>query len=125
MSAAHGNDGATAGGAPANGKPFAATIRSRPDVVRLGAPDAPVVNLRVQLAEAWDSLRFEVPASEPVLSLKVRALALLAPGADFHEDYVLKLRGFEVLDENLSVADTGARDGSVYLLTHRRRRPVR
>jgi len=30
-----------------------------------------------------------------------------------------------VLDERRSVAEVGARDGSIFLLTHRRRRPVR
>lgn len=120
MSALHGN-----GEAPPRGAPFVASVRSRPGVVRLGSADQPVVTIRVQFADAWDTLRFEVPVTEPVIALKVRALEMLAPDGDFHEDYVLKLHGFEVLDETASVADTGARDGSIYLLTHRRRRPVR
>ena len=119
MSAAQGN-GRSDGEAP-----FVSNIRSRPGIVRLGAPGEPVATIRVQLAEAWDTLRFDVPLTEPVIALKVRALELLAPGADFHEDYVLKLRGFEVLDENASVAASGATNGSIFLLTHRRRRPVR
>ena len=122
MSAAHGN-GRDVPGQP--GVPFVATLRSRPGIVRLGGPDEPVATIRVQLAEAWDTLRFEVPLTEPVVALKVRALELLAPDADFHEEYVLKLHGFEVLDENAPIAATGARDGSIFLLTHRRRRPVR
>ena len=36
-----------------------------------------------------------------------------------------KLRGWEVLDEGASLADAGATDGSIFLLTHRRRRPVK
>ena len=47
------------------------------------------------------------------------------PGGELHEDFVLKLRGWEVLDESASLADVGAVDGSIFLLTHRRRRPVR
>jgi hypothetical protein len=35
------------------------------------------------------------------------------------------LGGAEVLDENAPVADAGARDGSILLVTSRRRRPVR
>jgi hypothetical protein len=48
----------------------------------------------------------------------------VSPDEDASE-YVIKLRGFEVLDENVSLADAGARNGSIFLLTHRRRRPVR
>jgi len=38
---------------------------------------------------------------------------------------ILKLNGFEILDENVSIADTGATNGSTFLVTYRRRRPVR
>ena len=106
--------------------PFTANIRSRPGtVIRLGEPAQQVITLRVQLPEVWDVVRVETPPEEPVLSVKVRALDALMPAAEFHEDYVMKLNGFEVLDENASVADAGAVDGSIFLLTHRRRRPVR
>jgi hypothetical protein len=48
------------------------------------------------------------------------------PGAELRdEDYVLKLNGWEVLDESASLAATGAVDGSIFLVTGRRRRPVR
>jgi hypothetical protein len=60
-----------------------------------------------------------------VLALKVMALAALMPDADFHEDFVVKLHGAEVVDENAPIADAGARDGSIFLVTSRRRRPVR
>ena len=105
--------------------PFVATVRSRPGVIRLGDPASPTITIRVQMPEVWDTVRLEVPPDEPVLSVKVRALEALFPEGDFHEDFVLKLRGFEVLEENSSAADAGAVDGSIFLLTHRRRRPVR
>ena len=105
--------------------PFVATVRSRPGVIRVGDHAAPTITVRVQMPEVWDTVRLEVPPQEPVLSVKVRALEALYPAGDFHEDFVLKLRGFEVLDENASVGDVGAVDGSIFLLTHRRRRPVR
>jgi hypothetical protein len=106
--------------------PFTANLRSRPGVVvRLGEPGEAVVTVRVQVPEVWDVVRVETPLAEPVLSLKVRALDALFPNAEFHEDFVLKLNGFEVLDENASVAEAGAQDGSIFLLTHRRRRAVR
>ncbi|CAA9296343.1 MAG: hypothetical protein AVDCRST_MAG11-515 [uncultured Gemmatimonadaceae bacterium] len=106
--------------------PFTAGLRSRPGtVIRLGAPGAPVVTVRVEVPEVWDVVRVEAPLDEPVLSVKVRALDALFPRAEFHEDFVVKLNGFEVLDENASLADAGAVDGSIFLLTHRRRRAVR
>ncbi len=106
--------------------PFTANLRSRPGaVIRLGDPGDAVVTVRVQVPEVWDAVRVETPTTEPVLALKVRALDALYPNAEFHEDFVVKLNGFEVLDENASVADAGAVDGSIFLLTHRRRRAVR
>jgi hypothetical protein len=106
--------------------PFTANLRSRPGtLVQLGEPGEPVITLRVQIPEVWDVVRVETPPGEPVLSVKVRALDALFPNAEFHEDFVVKLNGFEVLDENASVAEAGAVDGSIFLLTHRRRRAVR
>jgi hypothetical protein len=92
--------------------------------VRLGADGQPRITVRVQLLEAWDVVRVETPPSERVGTLKAAALAALQPNGDPPDVFVLKLNGFEVLDENVSVADTGARNGSTFLVTYRRRRPV-
>ena len=105
--------------------PFVTALRARPGTIRLGAAGAPALTLRVQMPEVWDTVRIEAPASEPVASLKAAALGALEPDAAYHADYVLKLNGFEVLDEHASLADAGAKDGSIFLLTSRRRRPVR
>lgn len=104
--------------------PFVANVRSRREVVRLGAPDAAAISVRVEVPEVWDVVRIDAPPAETVLAVKVAALAVLDPRAD-QRDFVIKLRGFEVLDEHLSLTDAGAIDGSIFLLTHRRRRPVR
>lgn len=107
-------------------RPFVTTLRSRAGEIRLGADDAaPRWTVRVQVAEVWDAVRISAPAAEPVLALKVAALEALLPDADYHDDFVLKLAGIEVLDENLPLAELGARDGSIFLLTHRRRQPIR
>ncbi len=82
------------------------------------------MTVRVQVPEVWDMVRMDAAAAEPVLAIKNAALSELMPRAD-HRDYVMKLRGFEVLDEGESLADAGALDGSTFLLTSRRRRPVR
>lgn len=105
--------------------PFVSQLRSRPGVLRLGADGQPRITLRVQLMEAWDVVRVETPASERVGTLKSEALVALQPNGDPADEFVLKLNGFEVLDENVSIADTGAKNGSTFLVTHRRRRPVR
>jgi len=107
--------------------PFVSTLRARPGEIRIasdgGAADA--LTVRVQMPEVWDVVRVVLPPTEPVVSLKRRALEALYPEATAHEQFVLKLGGFEVLDEQQSVADAGALNGSTFLLTHRRRRPVR
>ncbi|MDF1502154.1 hypothetical protein [Roseisolibacter sp. H3M3-2] len=106
--------------------PFVTTLRSRGEEIRLGADDAsPRWTVRVQVAEVWDAVRVSAPPTEPVLAVKVAALAALLPDAAYHDDHVLKLGGIEVLDENASLADAGARDGSIFLLSYRRRRPIR
>ena len=106
--------------------PFVTNLRSRADVLVLGAPDAANRwTLRVQMAEVWDAVRVSAPATEPVLAVKVAALETLFPEAAYHDDFVVKLGGIEVLDENASIAEAGAQDGSIFLLAHRRRRPIR
>ena len=108
--------------------PFVVELRSRPGVTVLprdGVEDAEMLHLRVEMPEVWDVARVDATPGEPVLAVKVHALAALYPKAASHEDFVIKLRGIEIFDESVSVADAGARDGSIFLLTHRRRRPVR
>ena len=111
--------------APLESTPFVATLRSRPGAIRLGAPGEPTITVRVQMPEVWDVVRVEVPPTEPVLSVKVRALQALYPEAKVHEDFVLKLRGFEVLDESAPLSEVGAVNGSIFFLARRRRQPVR
>ena len=120
-----GPEGGEAAGA-STGAAFVSRLRSRPTELTLGAPDAPDRwTVRVQMAEVWDAVRVSAPASEPVLAVKVAALEALFPQADYHDDYVVKLGGIEVLDENASLRDAGAQDGSIFLVASRRRRPVR
>lgn len=104
--------------------PFVSTLRARPETVALGNGDGARILVRVEVPERWDVVRLSTPPSESVLAVKVAALEALDPRAD-QRDYVIKLRGFEVLDEQNTVADAGAVDGSIFLLTRRRRRPVR
>jgi hypothetical protein len=59
-----------------------------------------------------------------VKSLKKLALQELYPDVRADDEYVVKLNGFEILDENVPLSSTGAKNGSTFLITDRRRRPV-
>ena len=104
---------------------FVGSVRARRDTVRLARDGEPIITVRVQMPEAWDAVRFAVAPSVSARELKLRALEELAPGAQFPEDFVLKLRGWEVLDEGAPLSQIGGQDGSILLLTSRRKRPVR
>jgi hypothetical protein len=106
-------------------EPFTAQLRSRPGVLRLGTENEPVITVRVQVPEVWDTIRVEAPPDTPVVVLKSRALEILMPDAPHHEGFVTKLNGWEVLDERVSITDTGATNGSIFLITSRRKQPVR
>ena len=105
--------------------PFVTQLRTRGDVIQMSPDGMAAITVRVEMPEVWDVVRVVVSPREPVLGLKARALAALYPDGAFHDDFVMKLRGFEVIDENESLTSVGAVDGSIFLLTHRRRRPVR
>jgi hypothetical protein len=83
------------------------------------------MNLRVQLLEQWDRIPMSVSPDTPVAAVKRDALVAFGLGTAAPSDYVVKLRGWDVLGEQGSVAESGAREGSTYLLTLRRRRAVR
>jgi hypothetical protein len=104
---------------------FVGSLRARRDTVRLAREGEPTTTVRVQMPEAWDAVRFAVAPSISARELKLRALEELAPGTQFPEDFVLKLRGWEVLDEQAPLPGIGVQDGSILLLTSRRKRPVR
>lgn len=104
--------------------PFVAELRARPGMVRL-AHDGAAIMVRVEIPEQWDVVVVEASPSTTVAEVKRAAVhALLAPGTT-PDDLVIKLRGFEVLNEQQSLTDIGAMDGSIFLATFRRRRPVR
>ena len=105
--------------------PFVGQLRSRRDVLQLVEPGAPAISVRVEMPEVWDTVRAVVSPDERVIALKLRALDAMFPEGELHEDFVMKLRGWEVLDEQASLAAVGAVNGSIFLLTHRYRRPVR
>ena len=104
--------------------PFVSTLRTSGSTIPVGAPGATPLTIRVEVPERWDVALILAAPTASVRDVKRAALQFASPEDDV-DDYVIKLRGFEVLDESVTLADAGARDGSIFLLTHRRRRPVR
>ncbi|HUQ20329.1 MAG TPA: hypothetical protein VM099_12015 [Gemmatimonadaceae bacterium] len=105
--------------------PFVTSLRNNGEVIVLEAGSEPVLHLRVQVIDLWDSIRVDAPASEPVISVKRAALDALYPDGVDADGYVVRLHGFEILDESASLAAAGVRNGSILLLVNRRRQPVR
>jgi hypothetical protein len=105
--------------------PFVAGLRTPPRTLDLSRPGEHVITIRVELAEVWDALRISASPNEPVVTIKRAALEQLGASDEPAEEFVMKLRGWEVLDEGASLTDAGATNGSIFLLAHRRRRPVR
>lgn len=107
--------------------PFVTGLRSRKQTIHLSPEGAGAITIRVEMPDVWDVVRIVVAPTEPVLAVKVAALQALYPEASaaLHGDFIIKLRGWEILDEAASLADAGVIDGSILLLTFRRRRPVR
>ena len=104
--------------------PFVTTLRSRRSTIQLAPDGVDAITIRVEIPEVWDVVAIRVAPTEPVVTVKVAALEALFPEAQLHTDFVVKLRGWEILDEAASLADAGVIDGSILLLTYRRRRAV-
>ncbi|MFL5466248.1 MAG: hypothetical protein ACJ79N_04185 [Gemmatimonadaceae bacterium] len=104
--------------------PFVTGLRTRGKPFALGSASAETLKLRAQVLEAWDAIRVDADPSASVRSLKQLALRQLYPDVRHEDEYVVKLNGFEILDEDAPISSTAARNGSTFLITDRRRRPV-
>lgn len=105
--------------------PFVTTLRvSGDEPVRIGSDGESSIRLRAQLASRWDAMRIDAAPSATIRELKLAALEHQAPDSFPADQYVVKFRGIEVLDENSTVSDAGAQDGSIFLIMDRRRRPT-
>ena len=116
---------ATSGGGASDREPFVATLRSQPTPIVLGDAGQPRMTIRVQVPEVWDVVRIEAHATTPMRVIKQRALDVLYPDFGDSDAFMLKLNGAQVRNEDATLSDAGAKEGSIFLLTFRRRRPVR
>src|SRR6059058_5358200 len=106
--------------------PFVTNLRARKSTIRIAPEGVAAITLRVEMPEVWDVVRIVVAPGDQVLEVKNRALEALFPEAlEAPDNYVVKLRGWEILDEAQSLSEAGVIDGSILLITSRRRRPVR
>ena len=105
--------------------PFVTGLRTNGTVIKLASGDEPVLHIRVQVMDLWDSVRVDSPPTETILSVKRAALAALYPDGADPDALVTRLHGYEILDEAQNLSEVGVRDGSILLLVARRRRPVR
>ena len=104
--------------------PFVSGLRTQGQPLRLGSPSPRDLHLRAQVLEAWDVVRIDADPGASVKSLKELALRELAPDVTLIDEYVVKLHGWEILDESVPISATPAKNGSIFLITDRRRRPV-
>jgi hypothetical protein len=102
---------------------FVTRLRAaRPPIIMSGSG---ALTLRVEVADLWETVRVVADPDTSVMDVKQRVVLEFFPTHGFLDEFVLKLRGWEMLDERQPLATAGVIDGSILLLAYRRRRPVR
>ena len=104
---------------------FVGQLRSNRPPLELAAGGPGALSFRVQAADMWDAVRVVAGPDTSVREVKQRVLAAFHPGHEYADDFVLKLRGWEMLDESAPIGQSGVANGSILLLGDRRRRPVK
>jgi len=104
---------------------FPNALRAGRAPIELAPKGAGSMTFRIEAAELWDAVRVIARPSTPLAEVKQRALGEFFPNGAAAHEFVLKFRGWEILDENASLDDAGITDGSIVLLGDRRRRAVR
>ena len=105
--------------------PFVSQLRATRPPIRLADATSGTITIRVEAAELWDAVRVIARPEMSVAEMKQRVVAELFTDHAQPADFVLKFRGWEILDENASLTDCGIVNGSILLVGYRRRRPVR
>ena len=102
---------------------FVNSLRVRGELFKLGSGTGDPLRVRAQVLDAWDAIRIDADPLATIRSLKELALKELNPDVR-PDDYVVKLHGWEILDEAAPISSTDAKNGSTFLISDRRRRPV-
>lgn len=86
---------------------------------------AGTITVRAEASDIWETARVTTKPATRVSDF-ARAVVKAVYGETAHEgEFVLKHRGWELLDPLATLADAGIVDGSIVLVAYRRRRPVR
>jgi hypothetical protein len=108
--------------------PFVQQLRSGRPPITLGVANARggagTIAFRVDASELWDAVKVVASPDARVSELKQRVVETFFP-AQTPLQFVLKLRGWEILDDSATLKDAGIGNGSTVLIGYRRRRPVR
>jgi hypothetical protein len=80
--------------------------------------------VRVMVQDAWDEVRFDVAPEMTLGEVKWNALAVTRVTGN-PASYLVKYRGAELADEELSLAAAGVVPNAALIVLPRRRRPVR
>jgi len=82
--------------------------------------------VRVMVTDVWDQVFLAVEPGTRLAELKRQALVqALKREAVPLDDYVVKFRGGQVLDESVTLGELGAGSNSAFIVLPARRRPVR
>ncbi|HUR93646.1 MAG TPA: EsaB/YukD family protein [Gemmatimonadales bacterium] len=84
----------------------------------------PSMPVRVRVADAWDEVPLELPATTPLGEVKRLALQATRQIGD-PAGYVIKFRGAELLDESRSLSEAGLVANGALIVLRKRRAPVR
>lgn len=82
--------------------------------------------IRVMVTDVWDQILLAVTPETTIADVKRQALAAaLKRNAIPLQDYVVKFRGAQVLDETTTLAQLGAVPNAAFIVLPGRRQPVR
>jgi len=81
--------------------------------------------VRVMVTDVWDQVFLPVEPTTTIVQMKKEALGKALRRRARPEEYVVKFRGAEVLDEAVTLAALGAGANAPFIVLPRRRQPVR
>ena len=81
--------------------------------------------VRVMVTPVWDQVSVAVDEATPVVELKRRALEQALQRPVRAEEYIVKFRGAQVLDETVALGALGAGPNAPFIVLPARRQPVR
>jgi hypothetical protein len=107
---------------------FVLQLRSAGTPITIGGAKASggagTITFRVEASDIWLAVRVIATADARVSELKQRVAESLFPDQNPLQ-FVLKLGGWEILDDSATLTEAGIGDAAIVLMAYRRRRPVR